>query len=901
MKRTRLISHLAICVGTGWLSMPHAVLAVPDPSVSIAFNQAPVTLAGRGGDFSDVLKADVAAGYMTQAQADVLTQDYERFANQRDDALSRLQSQMSTLSQNSKTQLEDSVAVLKNFGQDAETAQEQVDVFVDTLIASERENLTLLNAINQALSVYASAVSDLVTKRAEIVGQSPNLSREQRAAINLEASRVARSAYAISDTLQKASVAQETKVARAENQAQDAKRDIGKETKEKAPKIKEYTDKYGADPRNWPQDADNPLPIVRSPGQPPARPQVANQPSTPPSPGVGIDRPGTTSGNQPSPSGNNGGGSRPTNVTVERETSRPVVVPNRRGTVPTNQNDPGLSVNRNNPNSQSTQAPTVSSTTRQRQTANNQTPPARRAPPPPQQLTPADIERIANQRVTLPKRPPPTKPTQDIGLPSARPPSQRAANPRVSQTANNAGAVAGATAGTGLGGNSGAGAGARVGAIAGTGTKPNDPNQGLKLPPLGRAGRGGDGNTAGGSGGGTGDQQSGGDGSDVVGTPDRLTASEISAAGDGLWTVGDSFNGQAPKPRAMNFTWPGIEANGPMTTLELERIYQGYDVISPRNGNVARSLSAAPISIPLNWTLPSFGDAINPLVWTSLDLNGLPVTDQGYRNHNLGRVTDLASQNRSPYRALFDYSDFQGPSPYALRPWEDIAPTLVSNLYAGRKPSGRGYATISDPSGQDGLISLRSRFVGYLSGEDDFLTQLATNGRGGLDQLLAQPFNVLLTWGAGAFDLDLHMTGPLGEGTTSRFHIYYANRGDLTQLPFAELITDCICNSGSEVILTSQLVKGGVYRISVFNFGDQAASSTILSSLSDAEIQIVRGGQAVSVGSGTTIVGGRTIYRGKPKRGQQGNTWAGVEINATTGRIFASDTVTQTQGSDNVR
>ncbi|MEI9905027.1 MAG: hypothetical protein WDN06_14480 [Asticcacaulis sp.] len=38
----------------------------------------------------------------------------------------------------------------------------------------------------------------------------------------------------------------------------------------------------------------------------------------------------------------------------------------------------------------------------------------------------------------------------------------------------------------------------------------------------------------------------------------------------------------------------------------------------------------------------------------------------------------------------------------------------------------------------------------------------ANDVNGGLSRLLAQPFNVLLTWGAGAYDLDLHMTGSAG-------------------------------------------------------------------------------------------------------------------------------------------
>ena len=167
--------------------------------------------------------------------------------------------------------------------------------------------------------------------------------------------------------------------------------------------------------------------------------------------------------------------------------------------------------------------------------------------------------------------------------------------------------------------------------------------------------------------------------------------------------------------------------------------------------------------------------------------------------------------------------------------------------------------------------------------------------------MLAQPFNVLLTWGAGAYDLDLHMTGPL-PATTDRFHIYYAAQGNLTTAPFAQLIRDCICNSGSEVILTSALTRNsGVYRVSVFNFGDQSASSLNLANLSQATIQIVRGGTAVSVGNGTTIEGGRTLLTVRPPASQSGNTWVAAEINPSNGRISAPGAIVQSGSSDGVR
>jgi hypothetical protein len=142
------------------------------------------------------------------------------------------------------------------------------------------------------------------------------------------------------------------------------------------------------------------------------------------------------------------------------------------------------------------------------------------------------------------------------------------------------------------------------------------------------------------------------------------------------------------------------------------------------------------------------------------------------------------------------------------------------------------------------------------------------------------------------------MTGP---NSTGRFHIYYADRGSLAGEPYAELVRDCVCTGGSEVIVTSRLQQGGVYRVSAFNFGDQSASSSNLSSDSHAVISIVRGGTPVGVGQGTTIQGGRVLFsREVPGGNQQGNTWTAVEVNPSNGRIYDANTITQSAGSAGV-
>jgi hypothetical protein len=103
------------------------------------------------------------------------------------------------------------------------------------------------------------------------------------------------------------------------------------------------------------------------------------------------------------------------------------------------------------------------------------------------------------------------------------------------------------------------------------------------------------------------------------------------------------------------------------------------------------------------------------------------------------------------------------------------------------------------------------------------------------------------------------------------------------------------------VILTTTLLGGGVYRVSVFNFGDQAANSNNLSNFSNATIQIVRGGVATAQGNGTTITGGRTILTVNVPNGQVGNTWIAAELDPRSGRITVPRTIVQNQDSAHVR
>lgn len=162
------------------------------------------------------------------------------------------------------------------------------------------------------------------------------------------------------------------------------------------------------------------------------------------------------------------------------------------------------------------------------------------------------------------------------------------------------------------------------------------------------------------------------------------------------------------------------------------------------------------------------------------------------------------------------------------------------------------------------------------------------------------PLHILISWGATVSDLDIHLTGPQ---ETSRFHIFYLNTGDLQNEPKAAIIDDCISTNCSEVIRINELNKGGVYRASVYNFGDQDINSNSLSS-SDIEIEVIRGGTYIEnegdTDFGSTVSGGQSIFKGSPTAGQNGNTWQAIEIDPNNGNVDFINRITNFNNSVDV-
>lgn len=93
-----------------------------------------------------------------------------------------------------------------------------------------------------------------------------------------------------------------------------------------------------------------------------------------------------------------------------------------------------------------------------------------------------------------------------------------------------------------------------------------------------------------------------------------------------------------------------------------------------------------------------------------------------------------------------------------------------------------------------------------------------------LDPALASgQFRFVLTWGSDPRDLDSHMWVPLGGG--QYYHVYFANRGDLDDPPYAELDVDDVNGFGPETI-TLLPQYSGLYDYAVYEYSGDGTLAT---------------------------------------------------------------------------
>lgn len=212
-------------------------------------------------------------------------------------------------------------------------------------------------------------------------------------------------------------------------------------------------------------------------------------------------------------------------------------------------------------------------------------------------------------------------------------------------------------------------------------------------------------------------------------------------------------------------------------------------------------------------------------------------------------------------------------------------------------PDGAAVAGGADPTGQDDT----GRSVAQISGQPLAEMQRLSGEQG---QLLASRFDILtgstdtdvveavppelrLTLPAfaqlthnGAFDLDLHATGPNPDGE-GRYHVFFANtRGPAGEggLPAVELDAVRSTLPNSEVLTLNALNAGGVTRISVHNFSDQTQGGTTLADRSGALVSLLRNGLLERGPGGSVVIDGDLVTAVAPPAGGRGNTFVAFEL-----------------------
>ena len=131
--------------------------------------------------------------------------------------------------------------------------------------------------------------------------------------------------------------------------------------------------------------------------------------------------------------------------------------------------------------------------------------------------------------------------------------------------------------------------------------------------------------------------------------------------------------------------------------------------------------------------------------------------------------------------------------------------------------------------------------------------------------LLGSDIRFVLTWGESPADLDSHLTGPISGST--RFHVYFSNKlYPSTGTAVATLDHDDTSSYGPETITLTR-TSGGVYRYSVFDYTDRAATTGSALAGSGAQVRVYQG---------SSLIGTYNVPN------HAGNLWKVLEISGST-------------------
>lgn len=100
---------------------------------------------------------------------------------------------------------------------------------------------------------------------------------------------------------------------------------------------------------------------------------------------------------------------------------------------------------------------------------------------------------------------------------------------------------------------------------------------------------------------------------------------------------------------------------------------------------------------------------------------------------------------------------------------------------------------------------------------------------------------IVLSWGEFPRDLDSHLTGPLGDNSVERFHVYFAAKGSEISSPYTILDIDDTSSYGPETITIKSQFRG-TYRYSVHDYSNRGAVNSVALANSGAKVVIYQSG-----------------------------------------------------------
>ena len=144
-------------------------------------------------------------------------------------------------------------------------------------------------------------------------------------------------------------------------------------------------------------------------------------------------------------------------------------------------------------------------------------------------------------------------------------------------------------------------------------------------------------------------------------------------------------------------------------------------------------------------------------------------------------------------------------------PIEDVLVQMDGTLYSNNTYTNYAgeYEFITVPSGDYDMVFTKS---GYITEYREISVEQGSPVVVNVvmsEQLGTDEYRIVLTWGTTPPDLDSHLW-------TNGYHVFWANRGSLTSLPYAYLDIDDVNGEGPETITISQLLDDCVY--AVYNY-----------------------------------------------------------------------------------